>query len=96
MIVAVKTWYNNYATALAIKWNLKLVVLISCERLVVKHCTTYNFKIRDFYNDTYCQNEMFAKENENGNVYKMGELFRGFKFKSHYKPISAFSEKHLL
>ena len=57
---------------------------------------TYNFKIRDFYNDTFCQNEMFAKENENGNDYKMGELFRGFKFKSHYKPISAFSEKHLL
>lgn len=62
----------------------------------MKHCTTYNFKIRDFYNDTFCQNEMFAKENENGNDYKMGELFRGFKFKSHYKPISAFSEKHLL
>ena len=62
----------------------------------MKHCTTYNFKIRDFYNDTFCQNEMFAKENENGNDYKMGELFRGFKFKSHYKPISTFSEKHLL
>ena len=62
----------------------------------MKHCTTYNFKIRDFYNDTFCQNEMFAKENENGNDYKMGGLFQGFKFKSHYKPISAFSEKHLL